>query len=71
MVEINDESRGTYNKDNQIRFKISMLRSNIFCYSDAYILFNGTTKIEKQTAAAPNNAKKSNILKIVHHLLGA
>ena len=71
MVEINDESRGTYNKDNQIRFKISMLRSNIFCYSDAYILFNGTTKIEKQTAAAPNNAKKSNILKIAHHLLGA
>ena len=25
-VEINDESRGTYNEDNQIRFKTSMLR---------------------------------------------
>ena len=48
-----------------------MLRSNIFCYSDAYILFNGTTKVEKQTAAAPNNGTKSNILKIAHHLLGA
>ena len=26
-VKINDESQGTYNKDNQIRFKTSMLRS--------------------------------------------
>ena len=26
-VEINDESRGTYNEDNQIRFKTSMLSS--------------------------------------------
>ena len=25
-VDIDDESRGTYNKDNQIRFKTSMLR---------------------------------------------
>ena len=25
-VETNDESRGTYNKDNQTRFKTSMLR---------------------------------------------
>ena len=28
-VEINHESRGTYNKDNQIRFKASMLRSSL------------------------------------------
>ena len=27
--EINDESRGTYNKDNQIRFNTSMLRSSL------------------------------------------
>ena len=25
-VKVNDESRGTYNKNNQIRFKTSMLR---------------------------------------------
>ena len=25
-VEINDESRGTYNEDNQIRFETSILR---------------------------------------------
>ena len=29
-VETNDESRGTYNKDNQTRLKVSMLRSSLF-----------------------------------------
>ena len=37
-VEINDELRKTYNEDNQIRFKTSVLRSNLCDYSDAYIL---------------------------------
>ena len=37
-VEINYESRGTYNEDNQIRFKTSMLRSSLCDYNDAYIL---------------------------------
>ena len=36
-VEINDESRGTYNKNNQIRFKISILKSSSCDYSDAYM----------------------------------
>ena len=36
-VEINDESRGNYaNRD--IRFKITMLRSNICDHVDSYIL---------------------------------
>ena len=30
-VEINDDPRGTYSTNNQIRFKTSMLRSNL-CY---------------------------------------
>ena len=29
-VKVNDEYRGTYNKDNQIRFKNSMLRSSLY-----------------------------------------
>ena len=37
-VEINDKSRGTYNEDNQIRFKTSMLRSGLCDCSDASIL---------------------------------
>ena len=36
-VEINDELRKTYNEDNQIRFKTSVLRSSLCDYSDAYI----------------------------------
>ena len=28
-AKMNDESRGTYNKDNQIKFKFSMLRSSL------------------------------------------
>ena len=35
-VEINDDSCGTYNTNSQIKFKTSMLRSNLFDYSDAY-----------------------------------
>ena len=39
--EINDKSRGTYNKGNEIKFKTSMTRWNICNYSDAYILVSG------------------------------
>ena len=37
-VEINDESRGTYNVNGQIKFKTAMLKSSLCDYSDAYIL---------------------------------
>ena len=43
-VEINDESRGTYTS-NDIKFKTTMLRSNLCDYADAYILVNGTITI--------------------------
>ena len=36
-IEINDESRGTYT-GNSIKFKTSMLRSNLCDYAVAYIL---------------------------------
>ena len=36
-VETNDESRGTYT-GNDIRFKITMLRSNLCDYADPYVL---------------------------------
>ena len=36
-VNINDESRGTYNVNSQIKFKTSMLRSSLCNYSDIYI----------------------------------
>ena len=34
-VKINDDSRGTYNTNSQIKFKTSMLRSSLYDYSDA------------------------------------
>ena len=43
-VEINDESRGTYTS-NDIKFKTTMLRSNLCDYADAYILVKRTITI--------------------------
>ena len=44
-VEINDESRGTYNVNSQIKFKTAMLKSSLCDYSDAYILAKGKITI--------------------------
>ena len=44
-VEINNESRA-YKAGNQIKFKNSMIRSNVCNYSDAYILVSGTITID-------------------------
>ena len=43
-VEINDEHRGTYTS-NSIKFKTTILRSDLCDYADAYILVNGRTTI--------------------------
>ena len=59
-VEINDGSRGTYNKDNQISFKTSISRSRFYDYSDAYVLVKGIITVANTAAAvAPaNNVNK-------------
>ena len=44
-VEINDESRGAYNVNSQIKFKTTMLKSSLCDYSDAYILVKGKMTI--------------------------
>ena len=44
-VEVNDESRGTYNVNSQVKFKTSMLRSSICDYNDAYILVSATITV--------------------------
>ena len=36
-VEINDESRGTYNVNSQIKLKTTMSKSSLSDYSDPYI----------------------------------
>ena len=44
LVKINDESKGTYT-DADIKFKTTMLRSNLCDYADAYILVRGAITI--------------------------
>ena len=51
-IEINDESRGTYNVNSQIKFKTTMLKSSLCDYSDAYILVKGTITITGARADA-------------------
>ena len=49
-VEINDESRGAYYVNSQIKFKTTMLKSSLCDYSDAYILVKGTITINGRGA---------------------
>ena len=53
-VEINDESRGTYTR-NDTKFKTTMLGSNLCDYADSYILVKGTITI---TGAGDDDATK-------------
>ena len=49
-VEVHDQSGSTddrYIPSKQIRFKTSMLRSNLCDYSDAYIVVKGTINVKK------------------------
>ena len=64
-VEMNNESRGTYNVSSQIKFKTTMLKSSLCDYSDAYILVKGTITVNNNAAAGPatNNTNKKVILK--------
>ena len=63
-VEINHESKGKYD-NSKITFKTSTIRSNIFDYSDAYILVKGTIPVPNTaaTGAAVNNTNKKVIFK--------
>ena len=64
-VEINDESRGVYHVNSQIKFKTTMLKSSLCDYSDAYILVKGTISANHTAArgAAANNTNKKVIFK--------
>ena len=55
-VEINDDARGMYNKNIQIKVKTRMLKSSLCDCSDAYILVSGTIAITG--SGADDNAKQ-------------
>ena len=57
-VEINDESRGTYNVNSQIKFKTTILKSNLCDYSDAYILVKGKRRGDDAAARQADERDK-------------
>ena len=65
-VEINDDIRGAYSPNKQIRFKVAMLRSSLCDYSDVYILVKGNITVNntEDAGAAANSTNKKVILKI-------
>ena len=56
MVDRNDDTRGIYNKNSQIKFKTSVLKSSWCHYSDVYILVSGTITITR--AGVDDEAKQ-------------
>ena len=60
-IEINDDIRGAYSTNKQIRFKTRMLRSSLCDYSDAYIRTKRNITVNNtvaEGAAATNTNKK-------------
>ena len=58
-VEVNDLSSGQYSDNKNIRFKTSMLRSNLCDYRDAYIVVKGRISLRGNNNANTRNTKLS------------
>ena len=58
-IEINDDVRGVYSPNKQIRFKTSMLSSSLCDYNDAYIIVKGNITVNN-TAGAGADANNTN-----------
>ena len=56
-VKVNDLSDGQYSVNKNLRFKISMLRSDLRGYSNTYIVVKGTTTVEGTNDANKRNKK--------------
>ena len=57
LVDINDNSRGTYDFNSQIKIKTMILKSSSSESSDAYILVKGTITISGLVRLLPTGAK--------------
>ena len=62
LLIINDKSRETYNVSSDIKFKTSLIRSNLCGYRDIYIQVKGTITVPN-IAATINNTNKKVIFK--------
>ena len=71
-VEINDDVRGAYCPNKQIKFKTAMLMSSLCVYSDAFILAKGNISVNNTVAAASAaNSINKKVSRIVIHFLTA
>ena len=57
-IKVNDLSSGQYSANKNIRFKTSMLRSNLCDYSETYIVVKGTITVEGDNDTKTRNKKK-------------
>ena len=71
LVVINDEPQETYNTNNQIKFKTTLLKSILCNYSDAWILLKGiiiisggTTDVTATDEVIRQEKYTSNIFKL-------
>ena len=69
-MEINDDSRGTFNTNSLNTFKNLMLKSSLWDYRDGHILVKGTISVPAVAAGEVYNNKEV-ILKTVLHLVVA
>ena len=58
-IEVHDQSGEIYNTNKQIRFKKSMLRSDLYDCSDTYIVVNGIIIVS--ATAGVNNIRDKKI----------
>ena len=75
-IEVYDQSRGIYNINKQMRFKTSMLQSDLCDYSDAYNIFERTITVTgpndenyKKGLASKNNAPFISCLSKINNML--
>ena len=63
-IEVHDQSEETHNTNEQIRFKTSMLRSDLCDYSDAYIIVKEKLLLQIQIMM---HMTRNELLRIMHH----
>ena len=66
-IEVHYQSGETYNTNKQIKFKLSMLRSDLCDFSDAYIVVKGIVTVSADERDR-DEMNRQIILKIKHHL---
>ena len=66
LIKVDDLSSGQYSATKNIRFKTSVLRSDLCNYSDAYVVVKGRTTVEEYNDDKTRNEML--IFKIMLHL---